>query len=145
MAERNADAATLSTLSASIQSISSELWEACEHVGSAMREQLLRLRRALAGHDDVEAASVFESMRESSLVQGLASKFHDLRDGLSHLRDELAPWAKVIGGLVAALAGYFIFAEVSVVVAGVLVIGGFVYAILNALDVLSRKGLDGAR
>lgn len=54
-------------------------------------------------------------------------------------RDHLDASHRVIFDLTVGLAGYFLAAELGLMLSAILMIGGFLYAITNALDVLRRS------
>jgi hypothetical protein len=71
--------------------------------------------------------SIAEQIRESELVVGIASKFHDLREGATQLASILGPLAKTVIGLTVVVAAAFLLGEATVL-AVLLMLGGFVMA-----------------
>lgn len=135
---------TKSAVQEAIQSLrgaSRELERFCQHLARSLRGSYLQLMNAVHRGDDVEALGIFERIRESDLVSGLAAKLHGMRESISEAVEALAPWFKVIGGLVVGLVGFFVFAESSILIAGVLVVGGFLYAIQHGLDAVAKAAL----
>lgn len=135
------DPSALQSLQQQFRAASPRLAAACEQVGAAMRGRFVRLAAALEDADAPAVAGIVDELRESELVTGLAGKLHDLRDKAHALFDALAPWAKVIAGLVVGIGAYFAAAELGLVLTALLMIGGFLYAIVNALDVIHRQSL----
>lgn len=122
------DTDTARQLSAKFRELSPSLARACEHLGSAMRNSYLKLFEAIHGGDMVSAARIMEEIQKSELVVGVAAKFHDVREKVQALRDDLAPFAQTVLGLTMVVAGAFLFGEVAIL-ATLLMIGGFLIAI----------------
>ncbi len=131
---------TVTRAIARIREIAPEFARASEHVGSSLLGQYSKVVDAFQRGELVEASSLAEKIRSSDLIVRLSSQFRSLGDKLGELRDELAPWMGVIGGLVAFVAGYFLVAQIGVFIAGLLMIGGLVYAIRSGLRMAMQKG-----
>ena len=135
-------ATALQQVSNKIRETSLELAAACEHIGAAMRTTYIQLAEAVEAGNAPKIAELVSRIQNSDLVTGVAGKFHHLREEATELWNGLLPWAKVIFGLVVGLAGYFLAAELGLVLAAILMIGGFWYAAINAQSAVLRRGLD---
>lgn len=127
-----------------IERTSSDLADACRYVGTTMRGRFLGLYQALQSGDEAGVAENVKALITSDLISSFAGKFRSLRERAYDLWSDLAPWGKVIFGLTVGLAGYFLAAELGLMLSAILMIGGFLYAITNALDVLYRNGIGRA-
>jgi hypothetical protein len=121
-----------------IRSVSSSLADACIHLGTAMRGSFLQLQAALAEDDVPRIAVLVRRVQDSDLITGIAGKFHHLREQATDLWNKLAPWGKTIFGLVVGLIGYFLAAELGVILSAILMVGGFLYAISSGIDAATR-------
>lgn len=138
------DKSALSGMIDTLERTSPRLAQACRYLGDSLRASYLKLAAAVEQGDVAEAATQAERIRESDLLAGIAGKFHDLREKASDLWDALRPWAKVIFGLTVGIAGAFLAAELGLILSAILLIGGFLYAIRNALELMLKKGTEHA-
>ncbi len=133
------DNAVVKDLIQRIRSASSTMADACAYVGSAMRGTFVQLQVAVAQNDMPRIATLVESIRENELISTISGKFHHLRERATDLWDALRPWAKTIFGVVVGLVGYFLAAELGMILAAILMVGGFLYAIVNGMDAATRR------
>ena len=137
---RNGDP-VLSKAKLQLQSASPKFAKHCEHLGSSLRPKFLSLHKAIMAENASTASEIFQSIMSSELITGTTAKLHDIKEDINNIKEALVPWIKTIGGLVAALAGYFIVAELGIFWAALLVIGGFLYAIITAWQTVYKTGM----
>lgn len=111
-----------------IRSTSSDLADACQYLGSAMRTSFVRMYAAQQAGDTVAAASLFADLRDSEIVQSISAKFHHLRDDGARLWRELSPFAQTVFGLTMVVAGALLIGKAGIL-AVLLIIGGFLIAL----------------
>ncbi len=136
------DKAALSDALENVKRVSNDLYETCKYVGTTMRGSFLALATAIGDNDIPKITDIVGTIRESVVVIGLSSKLHHLRERASEIWDELAPWGKVIFGLTIGIAGFFLSAQLGLLLSAILMIGGFLYAVTSALAIMYRKGLE---
>lgn len=138
------ETAALNSLLRKYEELSPDLAAACKRIGASMRGRYLKIAAALESDDYIEAGSTASEIVDSEVVTGLTAQFYHLRERIMTLRDELGPWAKVVFGLTMGAAGYFLAPEIGIVLGAILMVGGFLYAIAQAKEVIYRKGMERA-
>lgn len=131
----NADVAR--DLSEQIKSVSQPFAAACQHLACAMRGRYIMLVEAINDDDAPRALSIVERIRESDLVTGISARFHDMREKVHHLVEQLGPFMRTVMGLSFAAVGALIFGEMAIL-GLLLIVGGF----LMALSGLPRQMSD---